>query len=250
VSHLLLAGAAGSGISVALKTMLVSILCKIDHAQIEFLLIDPAMLELSAFDRIVYPPIRVVSKDEEVAGELNRCVEELKRRNNLLAKLNVANIDEYNRKVSSDSLRDPDHSKQDEVVFLTPWRFKVIMVADLADLMATASATVEDNIELLARRGRVVGIHMILATQRPSSAVINNRLKSNIPCRIAFQMAAAGDSRNVLDQPGAETLLGQGDMLLLQPGDQFAERVHGAMVDSEEIKKIVEFLVQSGTGRQ
>jgi S-DNA-T family DNA segregation ATPase FtsK/SpoIIIE len=250
IAHLLLAGAAGSGISVALKTMLISILCKVNHARIEFLLVDPAMLELSAFKGISYPPIRIVSADEEITVELNRCVEELKRRNSLLADLNVANIDEYNRKVSEQFIPAPKSSEDEGTVALGTWPFKVIMVADLADFMAINTQKFENDIELLARRGRAVGIHMILATQRPSSEVINNRLKSNIPCRIAFQVASAADSRHVLDQAGAETLLGQGDMLLLRPGHEFAERIHGAMVGSDEIEDIVKFLRQSGPGRQ
>jgi S-DNA-T family DNA segregation ATPase FtsK/SpoIIIE len=208
------------------------------------------MLELSAFKGISYPPIRIVSADEEITVELNRCVEELKRRNSLLADLNVANIDEYNRKVSEQFIPAPKSSEDEGTVALGTWPFKVIMVADLADFMAINTQKFENDIELLARRGRAVGIHMILATQRPSSEVINNRLKSNIPCRIAFQVASAADSRHVLDQAGAETLLGQGDMLLLRPGHEFAERIHGAMVGSDEIEDIVKFLRQSDPGRQ
>jgi S-DNA-T family DNA segregation ATPase FtsK/SpoIIIE len=250
ISHLLVAGSAGSGISMALKTMLISMLCGIDHKRIELLLIDPARLEFFAFSDISRPAIHLITDVDEAIAALRENVREMQERTRLLADLNVADINQYNARIrdSQQPLYDPKQQSTEsaEATPLSGWSRKVVMVADLADLAGSNAAAFEDQIELLTRRGRTVGIHMILATQRPSAEVISHRMKSNIPCRIAFQVASAVGSDAILDQSGAETLLGRGDMLLLRPGKPFAERIHGALISSDEVERIVSFLRQSG----
>lgn len=253
--HLLVAGTTGSGKSVALNAMILSVLYKAVPRDVRLIMIDPKMLELSVYEGIPHLLAPVVTDMKEAANALRWCVAEMERRYKLMATLGVRNIGGYNRKVKEAAergqpLRDPFYQPVDEddgVPELQELPFIVVIVDELADMMMTVGKKVEELIARLAQKARAAGIHLILATQRPSVDVITGLIKANIPCRIAFQVSSKVDSRTILDQMGAETLLGHGDMLFMQTGSPVPVRVHGAFVADHEVHKVVENLRKRGS---
>ena len=252
--HLLVAGTTGSGKSVALNAMILSILYKVTAREVRMIMIDPKMLELSVYEGIPHLLTPVVTDMKEAANALRWCVAEMERRYKLMAALGVRNIGGYNRKVLD--ARDKGHPLADPlwesaVEGATPPEleelpFIVVIVDELADMMMTVGKKVEELIARLAQKARAAGIHLILATQRPSVDVITGLIKANIPCRIAFQVSSKVDSRTILDQMGAESLLGHGDMLFLPGGTMVPMRVHGAFVDDHEVHKVVSNIKSRG----
>ncbi|MFT5134691.1 MAG: S-DNA-T family DNA segregation ATPase FtsK/SpoIIIE [Gammaproteobacteria bacterium] len=252
--HLLVAGTTGSGKSVALNAMILSILYKATAKDTRLIMIDPKMLELSVYEGIPHLLAPVVTDMKEAANALRWCVAEMERRYKLMSILGVRNIAGYNRKVTEAAERgqpllDPMYkpiSAEDSPRELEELPFIIVIVDELADMMMTVGKKVEELIARLAQKARASGIHLILATQRPSVDVITGLIKANIPCRIAFQVSSKVDSRTILDQMGAETLLGHGDMLYLPGGTSIPERVHGAFVDDHEVHSVVENLKSRG----
>ena len=252
--HLLVAGTTGSGKSVALNAMILSLLYKSTPKDIRMIMIDPKMLELSVYEGIPHLLAPVVTDMKEASNALRWCVAEMERRYKLMASVGVRNIAGYNRKVEEASGRgepipDPTYrpvSEDDPVRYLEHLPFIVVIVDELADMMMTTSKKVEELIARLAQKARASGIHLILATQRPSVDVITGLIKANIPTRIAFQVSSKIDSRTILDQMGAETLLGHGDMLYLPAGTSIPERIHGAFVDDHEVHAVVENIKSRG----
>ncbi|TAJ93615.1 MAG: DNA translocase FtsK [Gammaproteobacteria bacterium] len=248
--HLLVAGTTGSGKSVALNAMVLSILYKATAREVRMIMIDPKMLELSVYEGIPHLLAPVVTDMKEAANALRWCVAEMERRYKLMATLGVRNISGYNKKVrdaarNKQPLRDPLFVPMTEDAVapeLEALPFIVVIVDELADMMMTVGKKVEELIARLAQKARASGIHLILATQRPSVDVITGLIKANIPSRIAFQVSSKVDSRTILDQMGAESLLGHGDMLFLQPGTSIPERVHGAFVDDNEVHRVVQHI--------
>jgi S-DNA-T family DNA segregation ATPase FtsK/SpoIIIE len=225
-------------------------------------MIDPKMLELSVYEGIPHLLTPVVTDMKEAANSLRWCVAEMDRRYRLMASLGVRNIGGYNRKVNEaiaagEPIKDPtftpppleDEDKPVEHPTLTPLPFIVVIIDELADMMMIVGKKVEELIARLAQKARASGIHMLLATQRPSVDVITGLIKANVPTRIAFQVSAKVDSRTILDQQGAENLLGHGDMLYLPPGTSMPVRVHGAFVADHEVHSVVRHLKKSGTPR-
>ena len=260
--HLLIAGTTGSGKSVGINAMVLSILYKTQPEHVRLIMIDPKMLELSVYEGIPHLLAPVVTDMKEAANSLRWCVAEMDRRYRLMSKLGVRNIGGYNRKVrdaidAGKPLKDPifkppdlfDEDKPIEHPTLLPLPFIVVIIDELADMMMIVGKKVEELIARLAQKARASGIHMILATQRPSVDVITGLIKANVPTRIAFQVSAKVDSRTILDQMGAENLLGHGDMLYLPPGTSLPVRVHGAFVDDDEVHAVVRHLKKSGTPR-
>ena len=260
--HLLIAGTTGSGKSVAINAMVLSILYKTHPEQVRLIMIDPKMLELSVYEGIPHLLTPVVTDMKEAANALRWCVAEMDRRYRLMAGLGVRNIGGYNRKVNEaiaagEPIKDPtftpppfeDEEKPVEHPTLTPLPFIVVIIDELADMMMIVGKKVEELIARLAQKARASGIHMLLATQRPSVDVITGLIKANVPTRIAFQVSAKVDSRTILDQQGAENLLGHGDMLYLPPGTSMPVRVHGAFVADHEVHSVVRHLKKSGTPR-
>jgi S-DNA-T family DNA segregation ATPase FtsK/SpoIIIE len=260
--HLLIAGTTGSGKSVALNAMVLSILYKTQPEHVRLIMIDPKMLELSVYEGIPHLLAPVVTDMKEASNSLRWCVAEMDRRYSLMSGLGVRNIGGYNRKVreaidAGDPIRDPtfrppdliDEDKPVEHPTLQPLPFIVVIVDELADMMMIVGKKVEELIARLAQKARASGIHMILATQRPSVDVITGLIKANVPTRIAFQVSARVDSRTILDQQGAENLLGHGDMLYLPPGTSLPVRVHGAFVADNEVHAVVRHLKKSGAPR-
>ena len=258
--HLLIAGTTGSGKSVGINAMILSILYKARAEQVRLIMIDPKMLELSVYEGIPHLLAPVVTDMKEAANALRWCVAEMDRRYQLMAALGVRNIGGYNRKVreaidAGEPIRDPtfrppellDPDKPIEHPTLTPLPFIVVVIDELADMMMIVGKKVEELIARLAQKARASGIHMILATQRPSVDVITGLIKANVPTRIAFQVSAKVDSRTILDQMGAENLLGHGDMLYLPPGTSLPVRVHGAFVADHEVHAVVKNLKQAGS---
>lgn len=245
--HLLVAGTTGSGKSVALNTMILSLLYKSTPKDIRLIMIDPKMLELSVYEGIPHLLAPVVTDMKEASNALRWCVAEMERRYKLMASVGVRNITGYNRKVEEaigrkEPIPDPTYrpvSEDDPVRYLDSLPFIVVIVDELADMMMTTGKKVEELIARLAQKARAAGIHLILATQRPSVDVITGLIKANIPSRIAFQVSSKIDSRTILDQMGAETLLGHGDMLYLPAGTSIPERIHGAFVDDHEVHAVV-----------
>jgi S-DNA-T family DNA segregation ATPase FtsK/SpoIIIE len=245
--HLLVAGTTGSGKSVALNAMILSLLYKSTASEVRMIMIDPKMLELSVYEGIPNLLSPVVTDMKEAANALRWCVAEMERRYKLMAKLGVRNISGYNRKVTEaidkgQPISDPFYiplTDEEEIPYLEKLPFIVVVIDELADMMMTTGKKVEELIARLAQKARAAGIHLILATQRPSVDVITGLIKANIPCRIAFQVSSKVDSRTILDQMGAEQLLGHGDMLFLPAGTSNPERVHGAFVSDEEVHKVV-----------
>ena len=228
--HLLIAGSTGSGKSVGLNTMICSLLYKATPAEVRFLLIDPKRLELGMYERIPHLLAPVVTDAKEASARLKWIVGKMDERYKQLQLKQVRNIEGYNREV-------PAEEK------LPYW---VVVVDELADLMMVTGKKIEELIARIAQKARAAGIHLILATQRPSVDVITGLIKANIPSRIAFQVASKIDSRTILDQMGAEALLGQGDMLYMPPGTGYPLRVHGAFVSDGEVHRVVEHLKQLG----
>jgi len=255
--HLLVAGTTGSGKSVALNAMILSLLYKSTPADVRLIMIDPKMLELSVYEGIPALLAPVVTDMKEAANALRWCVAEMERRYRLMAALGVRNIGGYNRKVAEAIERGkpiPDPfaaapAGDDEAgaaATLDKLPYVVVIVDELADMMMTVGKKVEELIARLAQKARASGIHLILATQRPSVDVITGLIKANIPSRIAFQVSSRVDSRTILDQIGAENLLGHGDMLYLPPGTAVPVRVHGAFVADQEVHKVVDSLRRRG----
>ena len=255
--HLLVAGTTGSGKSVAINAMLLSILYKARPDEVRLILVDPKMLELSVYEGIPHLLTPVVTDMKEAANALRWCVGEMERRYRLMAALKVRNIAGFNLKVSEaeavgqpilDPLYKPeqDFTEDGGPAELKPLPFIVVVIDELADMMMIVGKKVEELIARLAQKARASGIHLILATQRPSVDVITGLIKANIPTRIAFQVSSRVDSRTILDQMGADQLLGHGDMLYLPPGTGFPRRLHGAFVDDQEVNRVVEYLRQTG----
>jgi len=258
--HLLIAGTTGSGKSVAINAMVLSLLYKTQPEQVRLIMIDPKMLELSVYEGIPHLLTPVVTDMAEAANALRWCVAEMDRRYRLMSALGVRNIGGYNRKVkeaidAGDPIKDPiftpppleDEDKPVEHPTLVPLPYIVVIIDELADMMMIVGKKVEELIARLAQKARASGIHMLLATQRPSVDVITGLIKANIPTRIAFQVSAKVDSRTILDQMGAENLLGHGDMLYLPPGTSLPTRVHGAFVADHEVHTVVRHLKKTGS---
>jgi S-DNA-T family DNA segregation ATPase FtsK/SpoIIIE len=256
--HLLVAGTTGSGKSVAINAMLLSLLYKASPQEVRLILVDPKMLELSMYEDIPHLLTPVVTDMKEAANALRWCVVEMDRRYRLMATLKVRNIAGFNRKLADaqaagESITDPfwkpgegEGGVAGAIPVLEPLPFIVVVIDELADMMMIVGKKVEELIARLAQKARASGIHLILATQRPSVDVITGLIKANIPTRIAFQVSSRVDSRTILDQMGAEQLLGHGDMLYLPPGTGLPQRVHGAFVDDHEVPRVVDFLRQTG----
>jgi len=256
--HLLVAGTTGSGKSVAINAMLLSILFKSTPDDVRMILIDPKMLELNIYEGIPHLIAPVVTDMKDAANALRWCVAEMERRYRLMASLGVRNISGYNRKIKEaiaagkpikdplfdkkELLLDPDAGPAD----LETLPYIVVVVDEFADMIMVVGKKVEELIARLAQKARASGIHLLLATQRPSVDVITGLIKSNIPTRIAFQVSSKIDSRTILDQMGAETLLGHGDMLYLPPGTSVPERVHGAFVDDHEVHAVINEIRNTG----
>ena len=254
--HLLVAGTTGSGKSVAINAMLISILYKASPEQVRMILIDPKMLELSVYEDIPHLLAPVITDMKEASSGLRWCVNEMERRYKLMAHLGVRNLNGYNKKVSDaassgEPLKDPtwkinEAEEGEEAPDLEELPLIVLAVDELADLMMVVGKTAEQLIARIAQKARAAGIHMLLATQRPSVDVITGLIKANISSRVAFQVASKMDSRVILDQGGAEQLLGKGDMLYLAPGTSIPQRVHGAFVGDDEVQRVADDWRQRG----
>ena len=262
--HLLVAGTTGSGKSVGINAMLLSLLLKASPDEVKLILIDPKMLELSIYDDIPHLLTPVITDMKDAASGLRWCVGEMERRYKLMAALGVRNIAGYNRKIE-DSIKggnpivdplwtfDPSAVGWDETEeppqapMLEALPYIVVVIDEFADMMMIVGKKVEQLIARIAQKARAAGIHLILATQRPSVDVITGLIKANVPTRIAFQVSSKIDSRTILDQGGAEQLLGHGDMLYLPPGTSVPERIHGAFVDDHEVHKVVADWKRRGT---
>ncbi len=252
--HLLIAGTTGSGKSVGINAMVLSLIYKATPEHVRMIMIDPKMLELSVYEGIPHLLAPVVTDMKQAANALRWCVAEMERRYQLMSLLGVRNIGGFNRKVKDAAdlgspIKDPIRMQKiaqgvpgivaEDVEELTSLPFIVVIIDELADLMMIVGKKVEELIARLAQKARAAGIHLILATQRPSVDVITGLIKANIPTRIAFQVSAKVDSRTILDQSGAESLLGHGDMLYLPPGTSIPTRVHGAFVSDQEVHRVV-----------
>lgn len=249
--HLLVAGTTGSGKSVGVNAMILSILLKATPEEVRFIMVDPKMLELSIYDGIPHLLAPVVTDMKDAANALRWCVAEMERRYRLLASLGVRNLAGYNRKIRDaaaagepllDPIWKPDEylaNDEQERPELDTLPFIVVVIDEFADMMMIVGKKVEELIARIAQKARAAGIHLILATQRPSVDVITGLIKANIPTRMSFQVSSKIDSRTVLDQGGAEQLLGHGDMLYLPPGSGLPVRVHGAFVDDDEVHRVV-----------
>ena len=249
--HVLVAGTTGSGKSVALNAMILSILYKTEPREVRLILVDPKMLELSAYQDIPHLLTPVVTDMRQAANALAWCMGEVERRYRLMTWIGVRNLSGYNHKVadaekSGSPLKDPDTLDSAEPQPLEKLPYIVVIIDELADLMMVSGRKVEELIARLAQKARAGGVHLILATQRPSVDVITGLIKANIPTRIAFQVSSKVDSRTILDQQGAESLIGQGDMLYLPPGSGMSQRVHGAYVADQEVHKVVAYLKSLG----
>jgi len=245
--HLLVAGTTGSGKSVGINAMILSILFKATPKEVRLIMVDPKMLELSVYDGIPHLLTPVVTDMKEAASALRWCVEEMERRYRLMAALGVRNLAGYNAKIveaeaNGEPLKDPLWKPIDSMDLDAPdlqtIPYVVVIIDELADMMMVVGKKVEQLIARIAQKARAAGIHLILATQRPSVDVLTGLIKSNIPTRISFQVSSKIDSRTILDQQGAEQLLGHGDMLFLAPGTGAPLRVHGAFVDDKEVHRI------------
>lgn len=249
--HLLVAGTTGSGKSVGINAMLISLLYKYDSSAIRLILIDPKMLEMSIYEGIPHLLTNVVTDMKKAANALRWCVSEMDKRYYLMSKMGVRNISGYNEKIreaslSNEFIYNPLSISKDDPEPLMSMSSIIVVIDELADLMMTSGKKIEELIARLAQKARAAGIHLILATQRPSVDVITGLIKANIPTRIAFQVSSKIDSRTILDQAGAENLLGQGDMLYLPPGVGFPVRIHGAFVSDDEVHRVVDSLKSHG----
>ncbi|KRB93479.1 DNA translocase FtsK [Noviherbaspirillum sp. Root189] len=249
--HMLVAGTTGSGKSVAINAMILSLLYKSTPTDVRMIMIDPKMLELSVYDGIPHLLAPVVTDMKLAANALSWCVAEMEKRYRLMSALGVRNLAGFNQKIrdgeaAEKKVTNPFSLTPDAPEPLSTLPLIVVVIDELADLMMVAGKKIEELIARLAQKARAAGIHLILATQRPSVDVITGLIKANIPTRVAFQVSSKIDSRTVLDQMGAETLLGHGDMLFLPPGSGYPQRVHGAFVSDEEVHRVVEYLKQFG----
>ncbi len=249
--HLLVAGTTGSGKSVAVNAMILSMLYKATPEDVRLIMIDPKMLELSVYEGIPHLLAPVVTDMKQAAHALNWCVGEMEKRYRLMSALGVRNLAGYNQKIraaeaAERKVPNPFSLTPDAPEPLSTLPLIVVVIDELADLMMVAGKKIEELIARLAQKARAAGIHLILATQRPSVDVITGLIKANIPTRVAFQVSSKIDSRTILDQMGAESLLGQGDMLFLPPGTGYPQRVHGAFVADEEVHRVVEHWKQFG----
>ena len=245
--HVLVAGTTGSGKSVAINTMILSMLYKATPAEVRLIMVDPKMLELSVYEGIPHLLAPVVTDMKHASNALNWCVAEMERRYRLLAHIGVRQLSSYNEKIQAaianqKPLFNPFSLTPDEPEALETLPQIVVIIDELADLMMVEGKKVEQQIARLAQKARAAGIHLILATQRPSVDVITGLIKANIPTRIAFQVSSKIDSRTILDQGGAENLLGKGDMLFLPPGTAEPTRLHAGFVRDEDVHQVVEFL--------
>ena len=249
--HCLVAGTTGSGKSVGINAMILSLLYKAEARDVRLILIDPKMLEMSVYEGIPHLLCPVVTDMKQAANALNWCVGEMERRYKLMSKLGVRNLAGYNKKIDEatergELLPNPFSLTPEAPEPLARLPFVVVVIDELADLMMVVGKKIEELIARLAQKARAAGIHLILATQRPSVDVITGLIKANIPTRLSFQVSSKIDSRTILDQSGAEALLGQGDMLYLQPGGGVPVRVHGAFVSDDEVHRVVEYLKSQG----
>ena len=249
--HLLVAGTTGSGKSVGINAMILSLLYKAEPSQVRLILIDPKMLEMSVYEGIGHLLAPVVTDMRHAANALNWCVGEMEKRYKLMSKMGVRNVAGFNTKVKDaeargETLDNPFSLTPDSPEALKTLPMIVVVIDELADLMMVQGKKIEELIARLAQKARAAGIHLILATQRPSVDVITGLIKANIPTRIAFQVSSKIDSRTILDQMGAESLLGMGDMLYMPPGSGFPQRVHGAFVSDEEVHRVVDYLKEQG----
>jgi S-DNA-T family DNA segregation ATPase FtsK/SpoIIIE len=249
--HLLIAGTTGSGKSVGINATILSLLYKADPNQVRLILIDPKMLELSIYEGIPHLLAPVVTDMRQAGHALNWAVGEMERRYKLMSKLGVRNLAGYNQKIidaekREEKIPNPFSLTPDAPEPLEKLPTIVIIIDELADLMMVVGKKVEELIARIAQKARAAGIHLILATQRPSVDVITGLIKANIPTRIAFQVSSKIDSRTILDQMGAEALLGMGDMLYMPPGTGLPMRVHGAFVSDEEVHRVVQHLKSQG----
>ena len=245
--HVLVAGTTGSGKSVAINAMILSLLYKAEAKHVRLILVDPKMLELSVYQDIPHLLAPVVVDMKQAAHALNWCVGEMERRYKLMSWVGVRNLAGYNSKLQDAEkhgrvIEDPATIESGDPQPLTVLPHIVVVIDELADLMMVAGKKVEELIARLAQKARAAGIHLILATQRPSVDVITGLIKANIPTRVGFQVASKIDSRTILDQSGAEALLGQGDMLYLPSGTGLPQRVHGAFVADHEVHAVVDYL--------
>jgi DNA segregation ATPase FtsK/SpoIIIE, S-DNA-T family len=249
--HCLVAGTTGSGKSVGINAMILSLLYKAEARDVRMILIDPKMLEMSVYEGIPHLLAPVVTDMKQAANALNWCVGEMERRYKLMSKLGVRNLSGYNKKITEaaergEKLPNPFSLTPDAPEPLERLPHVVVLIDELADLMMVVGKKIEELIARLAQKARAAGIHLVLATQRPSVDVITGLIKANIPTRLSFQVSSKIDSRTILDQMGAEALLGQGDMLYLAPGTGLPVRVHGAFVSDEEVHRVVEYLKSQG----
>jgi len=249
--HVLVAGTTGSGKSVGINAMILSLLYKAEARDVRLLMIDPKMLEMSVYEGIPHLLAPVVTDMKQAAHGLNWCVGEMERRYKLMSKLGVRNLAGYNVKIDEakargESIANPFSLSPEEPEPLERLPHIVVVIDELADLMMVVGKKIEELIARLAQKARAAGIHLILATQRPSVDVITGLIKANIPTRIAFQVSSKIDSRTILDQMGAEALLGMGDMLYMASGTGLPVRVHGAFVSDEEVHRVVNYLKSQG----
>jgi len=248
--HLLVAGATGSGKSVGLQSMITSLLYKATRDEAQFIFIDPKRIELGVYADIPHLKTEVVMEPKKAANALRWAVSELERRYRLLAEVHVRSIDYYNRAIQDPEVRERLSLSEGEVEVrdedLKPLPYYIIVIDELADLMMVAASDVETSIARLAQMARAVGIHLIVATQRPSTDVLTGTIKANFPCRVAYATASQYDSRTILDQKGAEALLGKGDMLFMAPGTSRTVRLHGAYVSEQETAALVRWLKKQG----
>jgi S-DNA-T family DNA segregation ATPase FtsK/SpoIIIE len=249
--HMLVAGTTGSGKSVAMNAIILSFLYKATPEEVRLIMVDPKMLELSIYEGIPHLLAPVVTDMKHAANALNWCVAEMEKRYRLMSAMGVRNLAGFNQKLREaekrgEKLTNPFSLTPDNPEPLAPLPLIVVLIDELADLMMVAGKKIEELIARLAQKARAAGIHLILATQRPSVDVITGLIKANIPTRCAFQVSSKIDSRTILDQMGAETLLGQGDGLFLPPGTGYPQRIHGAFVADDEVHAVVEFLKAQG----
>ena len=249
--HVLVAGTTGSGKSVAINALILSFLYKSEASKVRMILIDPKMLELSVYEGIPHLLAPVVTDMRQAANALNWCVAEMERRYKLMSMLGVRNLAGYNQKIkdaekAGEKIPHPFSLTPDAPEPLEEMPLIVVVIDELADLMMVVGKKVEELIARLAQKARASGIHLVLATQRPSVDVITGLIKANIPTRVAFQVSSKIDSRTILDQMGAEALLGQGDMLYMPPGSGYPQRIHGAFVSDHEVHEVVNYLKAMG----
>ena len=249
--HVLVAGTTGSGKSVAINALILSLVYKAEASQVRMILIDPKMLELSVYEGIPHLLAPVVTDMRQAANALNWCVAEMDRRYKLMSVVGVRNLAGFNQKIkdaekAGEKIPHPFSLTPDEPEPLEELPTIVVVIDELADLMMVVGKKVEELIARLAQKARACGIHLVLATQRPSVDVITGLIKANVPTRISFQVSSKIDSRTILDQMGAEALLGQGDMLYMPPGSGYPQRIHGAFVSDKEVHAVVNHLKTLG----